>query len=117
MRKTLPSKPRTRRQDPLLNTLEAAEIAGVTRETVARWAAAGRLPSKRISGSRGGRIRVRESDLRALLRTAELDSGEPTMTRHGRAVVDLDLGRPGKYGYRHIARSAAPVPRRTVHRG
>lgn len=47
---------------------QAADILGVTDETVRRWVGAGRLPAKRVGPS--GRYRILRSDLDGMVRAA-----------------------------------------------
>lgn len=52
---------------PLLTARELAELFGVSAATVIDWAEAGRLPGFRIGGTKGGRLRFRESEVLAVL--------------------------------------------------
>ncbi len=56
------------RSDPLMTTDEVAALFRVSRQTVRNWANAGQLASIRTVG---GHLRVRESDVRALLARGE----------------------------------------------
>jgi excisionase family DNA binding protein len=58
---------------PVLTTLRAARLAGVSRRAVYQWVDEGRLPALRLPGGRGGKeiIRVPEGPLLALTRRRE----------------------------------------------
>jgi excisionase family DNA binding protein len=51
----------------LLTARELAEVLGVSAGTVVDWAEAGRLPGFRLGGTKGGRLRFRESEVLGVL--------------------------------------------------
>jgi excisionase family DNA binding protein len=51
----------------LLTARELAEVLGVSAGTVVDWSDDGRLPGFRLGGTRGGRLRFRESEVLAVL--------------------------------------------------
>jgi excisionase family DNA binding protein len=53
--------------EQMLTAREVADRFGFATETVLRWTREGKLPGYRISGTKHGRLRYREDDLKALL--------------------------------------------------
>ncbi len=51
----------------LLNARELAELLGLSPATVLDWHEAGRLPSFRLGGTRGGPVRFRLEEVEAVL--------------------------------------------------
>jgi excisionase family DNA binding protein len=56
-------------KDRLLTSAQVATLLGVQPATVCRWVELGKLPAFRLGGAKGGRLRIRESALEALLET------------------------------------------------
>jgi excisionase family DNA binding protein len=51
----------------LLTAVDVAELLGLSAGTVVDWAEADRLPGFRVGGTKGGRLRFRESEVLAVL--------------------------------------------------
>jgi excisionase family DNA binding protein len=51
----------------LVTAAELAEHLGLSPATVVDWAEAGRLPGFRLGGTKGGRLRFRQSEVLAVL--------------------------------------------------
>jgi excisionase family DNA binding protein len=51
----------------LLTARELAEVLGVSAGTVVDWSEDGRLPGFRLGGTKGGRLRFRESEVLGVL--------------------------------------------------
>jgi excisionase family DNA binding protein len=51
----------------LLTARELAEVLGVSAATVVDWSEVGRLPGFRLGGTKGGRLRFRESEVLSVL--------------------------------------------------
>ena len=74
----------------ILTVSEAAGICNVTRATMWRWIKSGKLPS---AATAGGHYRIHMNDLRALLRSSDMETRIRTETGGRRIlVVDDDPG-------------------------
>jgi excisionase family DNA binding protein len=71
----------------VIGTGRAAEIVGVSRDTIRRWAKSGRLRHILLPS---GQMRFYEADIEALLRPVEIDD-----VREGAGVPFVDAPLPG----------------------
>jgi excisionase family DNA binding protein len=76
----------------LLTARELAEQLGLSAGTVVDWAEAGRLPGFRLGGTKGGRLRFRESEVVAVLESWRFGPAPSQNAAGGRRVVSVGLG-------------------------
>jgi excisionase family DNA binding protein len=88
-------KPPLDEEDRLLTPGELAALFRVSRTTVTRWAAKGRITAVRTPG---GHRRYRESDVRGLLRGAQADANPGGRVTHRLPETRAAMVKPGADG-------------------